>query len=69
LRTRAEARTWIRGRPSESKYWLRRAELGALNCKSVASLLAQNRDKAAAQDGGQASLFDHAKVRGPGYYH
>jgi len=47
----------------------RALELGALNCKSVASLLAQKRDKAAAQDGSQASLFDHANVRGPGYYH
>ena len=46
----------------------RALELGALNCKSVASLLAQKRDKAAAQDGSQASLFDHANVRGPGYY-
>ena len=47
----------------------RALELGALNCKSVASLLTQKRDKAAANDGGQASLFDHANVRGPGYYH
>ena len=47
----------------------RALELGALNCKSVASLLAQKRDKAAANDSGQASLFDHANVRGPGYYH
>ena len=29
----------------------------------------QKRDKAAANDGGQATLFDHANVRGPGYYH
>jgi hypothetical protein len=47
----------------------RALELGAFNCKSVASLLTQKRDKAAANDGGQASLFDHANVRGPGYYH
>ena len=47
----------------------RALELGALNCKSVASLLAQKRDKAAATDASQASLFDHANVRGPGYYH
>ena len=47
----------------------RALELGALNCKNVASLLASKRDKAAANDGGQASLFDHANVRGPGYYH
>ena len=47
----------------------RALELGALNCKSIASLLTQKRDKAAATDGGQISLFDHANVRGPGYYH
>jgi transposase len=47
----------------------RALELGALNCKSVASLLAQKRDKAAANEASQASLFDHANVRGPGYYH
>ena len=33
------------------------------------ALLARKRDKAAAHDGSQASLFDHANVRGPGYYH
>jgi hypothetical protein len=46
----------------------RALELGALNCKSVASLLAQKRD-AAAKDGRPATLFDHANLRGPGYYH
>ena len=53
----------------------RALELGALNCKSVASLLAhpstnaQERDKAASKDSRQATLFDHANLRGPGYYH
>ncbi|VTZ28608.1 hypothetical protein MPC1_9860002 [Methylocella tundrae] len=47
----------------------RALELGALNCKSIASLLTQKRDRAAPGDGGQVSLFDHANVRGPGYYH
>jgi transposase len=47
----------------------RALELGALNCRSVASLLAQKRDKSGANDASQASLFDHANVRGPGYYH
>jgi len=47
----------------------RAIELGALNCRSIASLLTQRRDKAPASDGAQASLFDHANVRGPGYYH
>jgi hypothetical protein len=36
---------------------------------SIASLLASKRDKAAANDGAQASLFDRANVRGPDYYH
>ena len=43
-------------------------ELGALNCKSIASLLAQKRE-AAVPDADQITLFDHANVRGPGYYH
>jgi hypothetical protein len=47
----------------------RALELGALNCKSVASLLAQKRDKAASKDSRQATLFDHTNLRGPGYYH
>jgi transposase len=47
----------------------RALELGALNCKSVASLLAQKRDKAASKDSRAATLFDHANLRGPGYYH
>ncbi len=47
----------------------RAVELGALACKSVASLLARKHDKTAAKDGGQTTLFDHANLRGPGYYH
>jgi hypothetical protein len=47
----------------------RALELGVLNCKSVASLLAQKRDKAASKDSRQATLFDHTNLRGPGYYH
>jgi hypothetical protein len=27
------------------------------------------RDKSAPKDGGQTTLFDHANLRGPGYYH
>jgi hypothetical protein len=44
-------------------------EIGALACKSVASLLARKRDRPAAKDGAQTTLFDHANLRGPGYYH
>ena len=46
----------------------RAVELGVLNCKGVASLLARKRD-AAANDSRPATLFDHANLRGPGYYH
>ena len=47
----------------------RALELGALNCKSVVSLLAQKHDKAASKDSRQATLFNHVNLRGPGYYH
>ena len=47
----------------------RALEIGALTCKSVASLLAHKRHKSAPKDGGQTTLFDHANLRGPGYYH
>ena len=47
----------------------RALEIGALTYKSVASLLAQKRDKSASKDSGQSTLFDHANLRGPGYYH
>ena len=44
----------------------RAVELGVLNCKGVAALLAR---KAAAKDDRPPTLFDHANLRGPGYYH
>ena len=44
----------------------RAVELGVLNCRGVASLLARKRDAAASRP---ATLFDHANLRGPGYYH
>jgi hypothetical protein len=47
----------------------RTVELGVLNCKGVASLLGRKPDHAAAKDSRPATLFDHANVRGPGYYH
>ena len=47
----------------------RAVELGVLTCKGVASLLARKGDPAAAKDSGPATLFDHANLRGPGYYH
>ena len=47
----------------------RALEIGALNCKSVASLLARKSGAATAGDSGSATLFDHANLRGPGYYH
>jgi hypothetical protein len=45
------------------------SNLGVLNCKGVASLLARKNDNAAAKDSRPATLFDHANLRGPGYYH
>ena len=47
----------------------RAVELGVLNCKGVASLLARKPDTAAAGDSRPGALFDHANLRGPGYYH
>ena len=47
----------------------RAIELGVLNCKGVAALLARKPDDAAAKEGRPAPLLDHANLRGPGYYH
>jgi transposase len=47
----------------------RAVELGVLNCKGVAALLARKPDSTAAKDSRPATLFDHANLRGPGYYH
>jgi hypothetical protein len=47
----------------------RALELGALTSKSIASLLSRKPDKSAVKDGAQWTLFDHANLRGPGYYH
>ena len=46
-----------------------RRRTGRLNCKGVASLLARKPVSAAAKDSRPATLFDHANLRGPGYYH
>ena len=46
----------------------RAVELGVLNCKGVASLLARKFDASGA-DASPVTLFDHANVRGPRYYH
>jgi hypothetical protein len=45
----------------------RAVELGVLNCKGVASLLARKFDASGA-DASPVTLFDHANVRGPRYY-
>ena len=45
----------------------RAVELGVLTCKGVAALLAR-KTEAATKDN-RAPLFDHANLRGPGYYH
>jgi transposase len=47
----------------------RAVEIGALNYRSIASILANNLDKAAAARGREeATLFDHPNVRGPRYF-
>lgn len=47
----------------------RAVELGILNCKGVAALLARKSGLAAAKDDRPIPLLDHANLRGPGYYH
>jgi transposase len=47
----------------------RALELGVLNCKGVASLLARKANEAVAGKEPPAPLFEHANLRGPGYYH
>jgi transposase len=47
----------------------RAVELGFLNCKGVASLLARKPESTAGKDSSPATLFDHANLRGRGYYH
>jgi hypothetical protein len=47
----------------------RAVELSVLNCKGVAALLARKHAAAAGQDDRPATLFDHANLRGPGYFH
>jgi transposase len=46
----------------------RAVELGVLNCKGVAALLARKAGSVA-KDDRPPTLFDHANLRGPGYYH
>jgi transposase len=55
---------------------VRALEIGALNYRSVASIIANNLDKAAGRQRPKAadaqtgvSLFDHQNIRGPGYFH
>ena len=47
----------------------RAVELGVLNCKGVAALLARKSSAASAKDDRPIPLLDHANLRGPGYYH
>jgi hypothetical protein len=46
----------------------RALELGVLNCKGVAALLARKPGDAAANNDPPATLLDHANLRGPRYY-
>ena len=47
----------------------RAVELGVLNCKGVAALLARNVSSAVGKDDRPSTLFDHANLRDPGYFH
>jgi hypothetical protein len=47
----------------------RAVELGVLNCKGVAALLARKHAAAEAKDDRPTTLFDHTNLRGPGYFH
>ena len=47
----------------------RAVELGVLNCKGVVALLARKPNDSTAKDGPSGTLFEHANLRGPGYYH
>jgi len=47
----------------------RAVEIGAFNCRSIASILANNLDKAGTrQSPQQPALFDHPNIRGPRYF-
>ena len=43
--------------------------IGALTYKSIASILANNLDRATAPATEPAAVIDHANLRGPGYFH
>ncbi|WP_292325151.1 hypothetical protein [Mesorhizobium sp.] len=45
----------------------RAVEIGGLNCKSIASLIANH--KAALQSGEPTAIIEHANLRGPDYFH
>ncbi len=47
----------------------RAVEIGALNYRSIASIITNNLDRTAAPKQGQLTLFDHPNVRGPRYFH
>ena len=46
----------------------RAVEIGALNYKSIASILANKLDRGSRQSE-SAAVIDHPNVRGPGYFH
>jgi transposase len=47
----------------------RALEIGAFDYKSIATLLARKPGASSAKDSPTTTLFDHANLRGPGYYH
>ncbi len=46
----------------------RAIEIGALNYRSIASIIANNLDRTPAPKRGEPTLFDHPNVRGPRYF-
>ena len=47
----------------------RALEIGAFDYRTVAALLARKSNASSAKDSPPSTLFDHANLRGPGYYH
>jgi transposase len=47
----------------------RAIEIGALNYRSIASIIANNLDRTSVPSQGQPTLFDHPNIRGPHYFH
>jgi transposase len=54
--------------PARAEAVARALAIGALTCKSVASILKNNLDRAA-QAAESSTVIEHQNLRGPGYFH